>query len=183
MRASSSGETPTSCAASTGYASFAETGVRISWSSRPRPGLAKSSFLRAGLWPRLDRDPDVALLGILRPATGILTGPEGLGRELAKKLSRPDHPINPGDVHAQLLVSDIETAAAALRRWIGLVVDQARERRRISDKDARTPALLLAVDQAEELLSAEDETEAIDSSRCSRSCCVTRPLALTFSRS
>ena len=122
-------------------------------------GAGKSSFLRAGLWPRLDRDPDVALLGISRPATGILTGPEGLGRKLAEQLSRPDHPINPGDVHAQFLVSDVQTAATAFRKWIGLVADQAQERRRISDKAARTPALLLAIDQAEELLSAEDETE------------------------
>ena len=116
-------------------------------------GAGKSSFLRAGLWPRLERDPDVALLGILRPATGILTGPEGLGRKLAERLSRPDHRINPGDVHAQLMVSDIEISATAFRKWMGLVADQALERRRISDKDARTPALLLAVDQAEELMS------------------------------
>jgi len=45
-------------------------------------GAGKSSFLRAGLWPRLDRDPDVVPLAILRPATGILTGPGGLGRKL-----------------------------------------------------------------------------------------------------
>ena len=37
-------------------------------------GAGKSSFLRAGLWPRLKRDPDFAPLAILRPAQGILTG-------------------------------------------------------------------------------------------------------------
>ena len=43
-------------------------------------GAGKSSFLRAGLWPRLSRDPDFAPLAILRPALGIMTGPDGLGR-------------------------------------------------------------------------------------------------------
>ena len=41
-------------------------------------GAGKSSFLRAGLWPRLGRDPDFVALPILRPAQGILTGPSGL---------------------------------------------------------------------------------------------------------
>jgi formylglycine-generating enzyme required for sulfatase activity len=122
-------------------------------------GAGKSSFLRAGLWPRLDRDPDVVPLAILRPATGILTGPEGLGRKLAARLSRSDHPINPGDVHAQLMAANFETAATAFRTWIELVIEQAQERRQIDHKDARKPALLLSVDQAEELLSPEDETE------------------------
>jgi hypothetical protein len=31
-------------------------------------GAGKSSYLRAGLWPRLNRDLDFAPLGILRPA-------------------------------------------------------------------------------------------------------------------
>jgi hypothetical protein len=52
-------------------------------------GAGKSSFLRAGLWPRLARDPDFAPLAMLRPAHGILTGPEGVGQKLAKRLSRP----------------------------------------------------------------------------------------------
>ena len=34
-------------------------------------GAGKSSFLRAGLWPRLCRDPDFAALAIVRPAQGI----------------------------------------------------------------------------------------------------------------
>jgi formylglycine-generating enzyme required for sulfatase activity len=122
-------------------------------------GAGKSSFLRAGLWPRLERDPDVVPLAILRPATGILTGPEGLGRKLAARLSRSDRPVNPGDVHAQLMAADLEAAATGFSTRIGLVIEQAQERRQISQKDARKPALLLAVDQAEELLSPEDETE------------------------
>jgi hypothetical protein len=36
-------------------------------------GAGKSSFLRAGLWPRLRREPDFAPLAIPRPAQGIIT--------------------------------------------------------------------------------------------------------------
>ena len=72
-------------------------------------GAGKSSYLRAGLWPRLDRDPDFAPVAIVRPAQGILTGPEGLGRKLAALLSRPNRPINPGDIHAQLMADDRQT--------------------------------------------------------------------------
>ena len=46
-------------------------------------GAGKSSYLRAGLWPRLKRDPDFAPLAIVRPALGIITGPDGLGRRIA----------------------------------------------------------------------------------------------------
>lgn len=46
-------------------------------------GAGKSSYLRAGLWPRLARDPDYAPLAVLRPALGVLTGPDGFGRRFA----------------------------------------------------------------------------------------------------
>jgi hypothetical protein len=65
-------------------------------------GTGKSSFLRAGLWPRLQRDPDFAPLAIVRPAQGILTGAEGLGRRLAAAMTRPAAPVNAGDIHAAL---------------------------------------------------------------------------------
>jgi hypothetical protein len=51
-------------------------------------GAGKSSFLRAGLWPRLARDPDFAPLCILRPALGILTGPDGVGRKVSAWFQR-----------------------------------------------------------------------------------------------
>ena len=74
-------------------------------------GAGKSSYLRAGLWPRISRDSDFAQIAILRPAQGILTGPEGLGRKLALQLSRPGAPVNAGDIHAQLMDGDAAKAA------------------------------------------------------------------------
>lgn len=123
-------------------------------------GAGKSSYLRAGLWPRLGRDADFAPLGILRPAQGILTGPEGLGRKLAARLSRPAAPISPGELHARLMTQDAAAATADFIRLMTMAVAQALEQRRIGDRDARAPALVLAVDQAEELFGADDKAES-----------------------
>lgn len=43
-------------------------------------GAGKSSFLKAGLWPRLVRDPEPTPVAILRPATGLFKGTESLPR-------------------------------------------------------------------------------------------------------
>jgi formylglycine-generating enzyme required for sulfatase activity len=123
-------------------------------------GAGKSSYLRAGLWPRLLRDADFAPLAILRPARGILTGPEGLGRKLAARLSRPDRPVNPGDIHAKLTAKDATKAAADFAELMTALASRAQEERRIGDKNAPAPALLLAIDQAEELFAAEGEEES-----------------------
>lgn len=123
-------------------------------------GAGKSSYLRAGLWPRLDRDPDFAPLAVLRPAQGILTGPEELGGTLAARLSRPAAPISPGDIHAQLTAQDATAAAANFGRLMTMAATQALEQRQIGDRDARPPALLVAIDQAEELFGADDKAES-----------------------
>jgi formylglycine-generating enzyme required for sulfatase activity len=123
-------------------------------------GAGKSSYLRAGLWPRLSRDPDFTPLAILRPAQGILTGPDGLGRRLAALLSRPGRMVNPGDIHAQLMAHDAAKAGADFIKTVAAVAAQAHDERRIGDKNARTPALVLAVDQAEELFAAEAAAES-----------------------
>jgi hypothetical protein len=52
-------------------------------------GAGKSSFLKAWLWPRLKRDPDFAPLCILRPAQGILTGPDGIGHRIGHRIGGP----------------------------------------------------------------------------------------------
>jgi hypothetical protein len=123
-------------------------------------GAGKSSYLRAGLWPRLDRDPDFAPLAVLRPAQGILTGPEGLGRKLAARLSRPGRPVSPGEIHAQLLAQDAAAAASDFIRLMIIAATRALEQRRVGDAEAKAPALVVAVDQAEELFGADDKAES-----------------------
>ena len=45
-------------------------------------GAGKSSFLRAGLWPKLSRTAEFVPLAIVRPAKGLIAGPQGLGKGL-----------------------------------------------------------------------------------------------------
>jgi WD40 repeat protein len=123
-------------------------------------GAGKSSFLRAGLWPRLARDPDFAPIAILRPAQGIVTSPQGLCHMLAVRLSRPDRPVTPGDLHAKLMAQDASAAAAEFANLTAAAAARAHEERCVGDADARAPALVLAIDQAEELFAAEDAPES-----------------------
>ncbi len=123
-------------------------------------GAGKSSYLRAGLWPRLSRDPDFAPLAILRPLQGILTGPEGLGQKLAARLSRPGASVNPGDIYTRLMADDISKAAADFVSFMKTAAEQAYDQRRVGDPSAPPPALVIAIDQAEELLSPENAAES-----------------------
>lgn len=123
-------------------------------------GAGKSSYLRAGLWPRLQRDVSLAPVAILRPAQGIITGPEGLSQTLARYLSGPDANINPGDISIALMDRDTEKSLGAFSKLMSTAAVRAHEWRRIGDSTASPPALVLAIDQAEELLSAEYETES-----------------------
>ncbi len=123
-------------------------------------GAGKSSYMRAGLWPRLNRDPDFAPIAIVRAARGILTGPDGLGRKLAQLVSRPRFPVAPGRVHAILSAQDEARAQRGFVRLMQKIAAQARKARRIGDKNARAPALVIAVDQAEELLERDDGEES-----------------------
>ena len=123
-------------------------------------GAGKSSFLRAGLWPRLCRDPDYAPLAIVRPAGGILTGPEGLTRKLAPRLSRPGAPVNPGDINTRLMAVDAAKTVAEFASLMTKAAAQANEERRIVNPAAPPPALLIGIDQAEELLAQDDAAES-----------------------
>ena len=78
----------------------------------------------------------------------------------AARLSRPGSPVNAGDIHAQLMSGDPAKAAASFVQVMQLAAGQALEERRIGDQDARAPALLLAIDQAEELLASDDAEES-----------------------
>ncbi len=119
-------------------------------------GAGKSSYLRAGLWPRLLRDPDYAPLAILRPALGVLTGPDGFGRRFAPWLEKHGRPMAPADIHARLFQND----PGALAQFVADAVALATGIRRAGAPDARAPAPLIAIDQGEELFAAENAAES-----------------------
>ncbi len=119
-------------------------------------GAGKSCFLRAGIVPRLQRDKrSYLVLDIVRPELRALTGACGLAQAICatrQRLGLLEPPL--GDIKNACTRGD----AAALRTWLlecrnaGGVLDAAAER--------QPPTIVLPLDQAEELFTAEAGGEA-----------------------
>jgi putative protein kinase ArgK-like GTPase of G3E family len=77
-------------------------------------GAGKSSFLKAGLWPRLERDRNFVPLAMLRPAGGAIAGDRtGLAAALARWFLRAAsaRPKTPGDLKTKLMTKDLDAAS------------------------------------------------------------------------
>jgi hypothetical protein len=115
-------------------------------------GAGKSSFLRAGLLPRLNRDyAQFIPLPVVRPGRAALTGETGLVNALAA--------ILPAHSRAELRTA-VQGGAGALRPWLAELVQAAAARRDPGDESERPPAFVVAIDQAEELFRAEGREES-----------------------
>lgn len=117
-------------------------------------GAGKSSFLRAGLWPRLAREDRHFLpLPVIRPERAAISGTAGLVasletafREAGAGRSRAainQALLDPGGLDA--LLGELQTLAA---------------RRIDTDADTMPPAVVISIDQGEELFASEGEAEA-----------------------
>ena len=115
-------------------------------------GAGKSSFLRAGLLPRLNRDyAQFIPLPVVRPGRAALTGETGLVNALVA--------ILPAHSRAELRTA-VQGGAGALRPWLAELVQAAAARRDPGDESERPPAFVVAIDQAEELFRAEGREES-----------------------
>jgi hypothetical protein len=121
-------------------------------------GAGKSSFLRAGLWPRLERDDRNFLpLPVIRPERGVLNGRSGLWASLETAIATYARcAAVSGLPRARAEIAKISCAsglayilsalrAAAVSKAIGA---------------AKQPTIVLSIDQAEELLNDEGSDEA-----------------------
>ena len=113
-------------------------------------GAGKSSFLRAGLWPRLARvDREFLPLPVIRPERAVLTGSSGLVASLASAFRQSGDRRNRADLRQALLAAD----------GLAQLVAELRERARKRAGSDLAPTVVLCIDQGEELFSADGRQE------------------------
>jgi WD40 repeat protein len=124
-------------------------------------GAGKSSFLRAGLWPRLRRDDrNFWPLPVIRPERAGLTGRAGLYAALEGALTDQrlaGCPAITSFPRSRSALGEFVTREGLARLFIAIRLATAAA---LGDDSSASPALVLCIDQAEELLSEEGTTEA-----------------------
>jgi WD40 repeat protein len=115
-------------------------------------GAGKSSFMRAGLWPRLKRDDQNFLpLPVIRPERAVLTGATGLVVSLELAFQEHGVPKTRAEIRQAVQTPD------GFEHLLGQL--QTLHCSRLGS-EAVAPTVLLCVDQGEELFGAEGEEEA-----------------------
>jgi WD40 repeat protein len=143
---------------------LARTGVEHMLIILGASGCGKSSFLRAGLWPRLKRDDSAWLpLPTIRPERAVISGKFGLVEALyrvtneapfADKLQKQGLPRSRADIEEFVTTSGdgLVKILTALR--------EAGSVPGLSGEAKPPPTIVIPIDQGEELFNEEDPTEA-----------------------
>ena len=119
-------------------------------------GAGKSSFLRAGLLPRLARDDrNYVVLPVIRPERAAINGETGLLRALEAAFAGHGAAMSRAAIR-----SAIEGGAATLRPLLQNLVARVRTALVADDDHPKAPVLVLAIDQGEELFLTEGASES-----------------------
>ena len=128
-------------------------------------GSGKSSFLRAGLIPRLQRDDrNFVVMGTVRPGRNAVTGVHGLAAAIhsaRRELKLPSAPplgeikkICQDGNHERLYELLVELCGAAGTRLAQATENTETAATTITKRQRSAPTLVLPLDQAEELFSS-----------------------------
>ena len=115
-------------------------------------GAGKSSFLRAGLWPRLTRDDRHFLpLPVVRPERAAISGQSGLVKSLEKSFSKYE---------ASKTRPSLRETLAKRDGLVELLVEVQTLAQKRLGPGAAPPTIVIGIDQAEELFGKEGSDEA-----------------------
>ena len=121
-------------------------------------GSGKSSFMRAGLLPRLARDDrNFLTLPVIRPERAAISGETGLLRALETALA--SHGLNQSRAKIREAIAD---GAGSLRPLLKQLVDKTFATMLADESEAKPPVVVLAIDQAEELFLSDGAKEGED---------------------
>jgi formylglycine-generating enzyme required for sulfatase activity len=119
-------------------------------------GAGKSSFLRAGLFPRLARDDRNFLpLPVIRPERAAITGETGLLSSLEGAFATAQIAIARADLRAVF-----QAGAGKLKPILQALAEKATPTAADAGAKPKPPTLILSIDQGEELFLAEAQKEA-----------------------
>jgi tetratricopeptide (TPR) repeat protein len=127
-------------------------------------GAGKSSFLRAGLWPRLKRDDRNFLpLPVIRPEREVVSGKFGLFSALEQSCQHPRVGLKlaeHGLARSRGGIGDIiSSTPEALLKYFRCF-REAHAASLVMEQTAAQPVLVISIDQAEELFNEEGSSEA-----------------------